>query len=41
MHSDSRAADGATYIEVVTTPYEAPPLYRKLHKNVESFYNIA
>ncbi len=33
-------ADGAAYIEVVTEPYEAPPLYRKLHENVESFYNI-
>jgi indolepyruvate decarboxylase len=33
-------ADGAAYIEVVTAPYEAPPLYKKLHENVESFYNI-
>jgi indolepyruvate decarboxylase len=33
-------ADGAAYIEVVTSPYEAPPLYKKLHENVESFYNI-
>jgi indolepyruvate decarboxylase len=34
-------ADGAAYVEVVTEPYEAPPLYRKLHENVESFYNMA
>ena len=34
-------ADGAAYIEVVTAPYEAPPLYKKLHEHVESFYNIA
>jgi indolepyruvate decarboxylase len=33
-------ADGAAYIEVITDPYEAPPLYRKLHENVESFYNV-
>ena len=33
-------ADGATYVEVVTDTYEAPPLYRKLHENVESFYNV-
>jgi indolepyruvate decarboxylase len=33
-------ADGAAYIEVVTDNYEAPPLYRKLHENVESFYNV-
>ena len=34
-------ADGAAYIEVVTDPYEAPPMYKKLHENVKSFYNIA
>ncbi len=33
-------ADGAAYIEVVTDAYEAPPMYKKLHENVESFYNI-
>ena len=33
-------ADGAAYIEVITDAYEAPPLYRKLHENVESFYNV-
>jgi indolepyruvate decarboxylase len=32
--------DGAAYIEIVTDAYEAPPLYRKLHENVESFYNV-
>lgn len=32
--------DIAAYIEVVTEPYEAPPLYKKLHENIESFYNI-
>jgi indolepyruvate decarboxylase len=32
--------DRAAYIEVVTEPYEAPPLYKKLHENVKSFYNI-
>lgn len=37
----ARQADGATYIEVVTDAYEAPPLYKKLHENVKSFYNIA
>ena len=21
-------------------PYEAPPMYKKLHENVKSFYNI-
>jgi indolepyruvate decarboxylase len=33
-------ADGAAYIEVVTAAYEAPPLYKKLHENVKSFYNV-
>ncbi|MFM1729485.1 thiamine pyrophosphate-binding protein [Prescottella soli] len=33
-------ADAAAYIEVVTDAYEAPPMYRKLHENVESFYNV-
>ena len=33
-------ADGAAYIEVVTDAYEAPPLYKKLHENVKSFYNV-
>jgi indolepyruvate decarboxylase len=33
-------ADGAAYIEVITDPYEAPPMYKKLHENVASFYNI-
>jgi indolepyruvate decarboxylase len=33
-------ADSAAYIEVVTDPYEAPPMYKKLHENIESFYNI-
>ena len=28
------------YIEVVTDAYEAPPMYKKLHENVKSFYNI-
>jgi indolepyruvate decarboxylase len=32
--------NGAAYIEVVTGPYEAPPLYKKLHENVKSFYNV-
>ncbi len=32
-------ADGAAYIEVITDAYEAPPMYKKLHENVESFYN--
>jgi indolepyruvate decarboxylase len=32
--------NGAAYIEVVTDPYEAPPLYKKLHENVKSFYNV-
>jgi indolepyruvate decarboxylase len=30
----------AAYIEVVTDAYDAPPMYKKLHENVESFYNI-
>ena len=33
-------ADGAAYIEVITAAYEAPPLYKKLHENVKSFYNL-
>jgi indolepyruvate decarboxylase len=33
-------ANVATYVEVVTDPYEAPPLYKKLRDNVESFYNV-
>jgi indolepyruvate decarboxylase len=33
-------ADGAAYIEVITDAYEAPPMYKKLHENVESFYNV-
>ncbi|MEE6167759.1 MULTISPECIES: alpha-keto acid decarboxylase family protein [unclassified Mycolicibacterium] len=33
-------ADGAAYIEVVTDAYEAPPMYKKLHEYIESFYNI-
>jgi len=32
-------ANAAAYIEVVTDTYEAPPLYKKLHENVKSFYN--
>ena len=28
------------YIEVVTDAYEAPPMYKKLHEHVESFYNV-
>jgi hypothetical protein len=31
---------GDAYIEVVTDAYEAPPMYKKLHENVKSFYNI-
>ena len=33
-------AEGAAYIEVITDAYEAPPLYKKLHENVKSFYNV-
>jgi indolepyruvate decarboxylase len=33
-------ADGAAYIEVITDASEAPPMYKKLHENVKSFYNI-
>jgi indolepyruvate decarboxylase len=33
-------ADGAAYVEVITDAYEAPPMYKKLHENVESFYNV-
>ena len=31
---------GAAYIEVITDAYAAPPMYKKLHENVKSFYNI-
>ncbi|MGW4098689.1 alpha-keto acid decarboxylase family protein [Mycobacterium sp. NPDC004974] len=33
-------SDSASYIEVITDPYAAPPLYLKLRENVESFYNV-
>jgi indolepyruvate decarboxylase len=33
-------ADGAAYVEVITGADEAPAMYKKLHENVESFYNI-
>ena len=33
-------ADGAAYIEVITDAYEAPPMYKKLHEHVKSFYNV-
>jgi hypothetical protein len=33
-------ADRAVYLEIITDVYEAPPLYRKLHDNVSSFYNV-
>jgi indolepyruvate decarboxylase len=33
-------ADGAAYVEVITDAYEAPPMYKKLHEHVESFYNL-
>ncbi|MUL65009.1 indole-3-pyruvate decarboxylase [Mycobacterium sp. CBMA 234] len=33
-------ADSTAYIEIVTDAYEAPPMYRKLHEHVESFYNV-
>ena len=36
----AQQANGAAYIEVVTDAYEAPPLYKKLHENVKSFYNV-
>jgi indolepyruvate decarboxylase len=32
--------DGAAYVEVITDAYEAPPMYKKLHEHVESFYNL-
>jgi indolepyruvate decarboxylase len=32
--------DGAAYVEIVTGAHEAPPLYRKLHEHIESFYNV-
>jgi indolepyruvate decarboxylase len=33
-------ADRAAYVEVITGATEAPPMYKKLHQNVESFYNL-
>ncbi|GAA4483012.1 alpha-keto acid decarboxylase family protein [Rhodococcus olei] len=33
-------ATTAVYVEVVTDTYEAPPMYKKLHENVESFYSV-
>ncbi len=33
-------SNGAAYIEVITDAYEAPPMYKKLHENVKSFYNL-
>jgi indolepyruvate decarboxylase len=33
-------AEGAASIEVVADAYEAPPMYKKLHENVKSFYNV-
>jgi indolepyruvate decarboxylase len=33
-------ADGAAYVEVITDAYQAPPMYKKLHENVESFHNV-
>jgi indolepyruvate decarboxylase len=33
-------ADGAAYIEVITDAHQAPPMYKKLHENVKTFYNI-
>src|ERR1700741_1433697 len=33
-------ADSAAYVEVITDAYEAPPLYKKLHEHIASFYNI-
>jgi indolepyruvate decarboxylase len=33
-------ADGAAYFEIITNADEAPPMYKKLHENVESFYNV-
>ncbi|OBK47846.1 alpha-keto acid decarboxylase family protein [Mycobacterium kubicae] len=38
----AKAAQGdqATYLEVVTDTYEAPPLPNKLHENVKTLYNI-
>ena len=32
--------DAAAYIELVTDAFDAPPMYKKLHENVESFYNV-
>jgi indolepyruvate decarboxylase len=39
----SKASQGgqATYIEVVTGTYEAPPLPNKLHDNVKMLYDMA
>lgn len=34
-------ADTAAYVEVITGADEAPPMYKKLHENVESFYNVS
>jgi indolepyruvate decarboxylase len=36
----AQQANGAAYIEVVTDADEAPPLHKKLHENVKSFYNV-
>jgi indolepyruvate decarboxylase len=36
----AQQADSAAYIEVVTDPYEAPPLYKRLRENVKSFYGV-
>ena len=33
-------ANGGADIEVITDAYQAPPLYKKLHQNAKSFYNI-
>ena len=33
-------ANGAASVEVITGPGETPPLYKYLHDNVKSFYNI-
>lgn len=34
----AQKGDSAAYIEIVTGTYEAPPMYRKLRENVQSFY---
>ncbi len=36
---DAERAPGASYIEVVTDKYAAPPLSRKMHENVETLYH--